>query len=440
MNSNININKEKTASLAFEVMQYSVNRLLTELRFMQKALLMLHPEIMSGYFGTDSEFLYFDDVSILKRFRENSRMIVLSVLHSVIHCILLHPYKRPPEQSEIWDIACDASVCMIIMSLDLKCTGYEEDAALIRETDLLRKKVKRLTAEGIYRFYSERRPDEKERERLSSLFRIDDHCFWKYRSSSEKNKSMKNNDREAKWKSTSRQILSDLESFSHSNSGSSDILIQNLSELTGEKVSYRDFLNSFAVQSEILRSDEDSIDYGYYTYGMSVCNGAALIEHTEYCEAKTIHDFIIAVDTSGSVRGKTVQKFVQQTWNILSQTDSVSSHVRIHIIQCDDRIRESVCITDNNEFISYMEKMKIRGLGGTDFRPVFELTDKMVSEGKISVPDGLVYFTDGCGTFPSVAPKYKTAFVFVDNESNNYNVPVWAMKVIVSEDTIIKSV
>ena len=49
---------------------------------------------------------------------------------------------------------------------------------------------------------------------------------------------------------------------------------------------------------------------------------------------------------------------------------------------------------------------------------------------------GLIYFTDGCGEFPKKKPDYDTAFVFIDDEYNNYDVPAWAIKLVLKKDEI----
>ena len=41
---------------------------------------------------------------------------------------------------------------------------------------------------------------------------------------------------------------------------------------------------------------------------------------------------------------------------------------------------------------------------------------------------------DGFGTFPEQMPDYETAFVFLDEELNNYDVPPWAMKLILRKE------
>ena len=50
--------------------------------------------------------------------------------------------------------------------------------------------------------------------------------------------------------------------------------------------------------------------------------------------------------------------------------------------------------------------------------------------------DGLIYFTDGFGTFPAQKPDYDTAFVFVDDEWNSYDVATWAIKLVLQKEEI----
>ena len=49
---------------------------------------------------------------------------------------------------------------------------------------------------------------------------------------------------------------------------------------------------------------------------------------------------------------------------------------------------------------------------------------------------GLIYFTDGFGTFPAKKPDYDAAFVFVDDGMNNYDVPPWAIKLVLQKEEI----
>lgn len=80
--------------------------------------------------------------------------------------------------------------------------------------------------------------------------------------------------------------------------------------------------------------------------------------------------------------------------------------------------------------------MKILGQGGTDFRPTFAYVDGLIADGEFSNLKGMIYFTDGEGTFPSRQPNYHTAFVFVDEGYINPSVPPWAIKLVLQPDDI----
>lgn len=80
--------------------------------------------------------------------------------------------------------------------------------------------------------------------------------------------------------------------------------------------------------------------------------------------------------------------------------------------------------------------MRIRGLGGTDFRPVFEYVEQLRRDKEFTNLKGLIYFTDGYGEFPAKKTDYDTAFVFVDDDYNNPDVPRWAIKLILQKDEI----
>jgi predicted metal-dependent peptidase len=80
--------------------------------------------------------------------------------------------------------------------------------------------------------------------------------------------------------------------------------------------------------------------------------------------------------------------------------------------------------------------MTIKGLGGTDFRPVFARVDELRRKKEFQNLRGLIYFTDGYGSFPEKKPDYDAAFVFVEDEYNNPDVPPWAIKLVLQRDEI----
>ena len=91
------------------------------------------------------------------------------------------------------------------------------------------------------------------------------------------------------------------------------------------------------------------------------------------------------------------------------------------------------CVED---FRKYMETLEIKGLGRTDFRPVFNRVDELVSEHEFSDLKGIIYFTDGLGTFPSKKPAYETAFIISSESSEVPDLPPWAIQMTLSENQL----
>lgn len=245
-------------------------------------------------------------------------------------------------------------------------------------------------------------------------------------------KAMSPQETERMWKDISERIQVDLDTASNSFGESAGDFVAALGEVNREKVDYAAFLRRFAVLGENVQINDDEFDYVFYTYGMKLYGRMPLIEPLEYKEVKRVREFVIALDTSESVAGELVQTFVNKTWNILKQTDNFFTKVNVHIIQCGAKVEEDVRITSQDEFDAYMQRMVLRGFGGTDFRPVFKHVDELVAQHEFSNFKGLIYFTDGYGTFPAMPPEYESAFVFVDNGREIPDVPPWAVKILMT--------
>lgn len=237
------------------------------------------------------------------------------------------------------------------------------------------------------------------------------------------------------WKQLSKEIQSELENFGKNHGDESQYLVQLLEHLNRERYDYAAFLKRFAVSGEVMRADLDAFEPGFYSYGLSLYGNVALIEPPEYKETQLVRDFVIAIDTSGSVRGDLVQAFMQKTYNILKSTESFFTKVNIFIIQCDTEVREAVQISGQSELDNYIAKMELKGLGGTDFRPVFQYVDDLRAKGILSGLKGLVYFTDGRGVFPENKPPYDAVFAFIGEPPET--VPPWAVKLMLEREDIV---
>ena len=191
----------------------------------------------------------------------------------------------------------------------------------------------------------------------------------------------------------------------------------------------------FADTVQLDRSREQWENAALELYG-----NLPLVEPVEFAEEKRIRDFVIAIDTSASTKDGLVRKFIERTYSILADETSFFSHMNVLIVQCDAAITDVARITCLRDLEDYLENPTIKGLGGTDFRPVFTYVDEALATGELNDLGGLIYFTDGQGTYPTRRPAYETAFVFLDSDDAAASAPVppWAMKVILDETFVLE--
>lgn len=242
---------------------------------------------------------------------------------------------------------------------------------------------------------------------------------------------------ESNWEELAKEIEMNLETFSKEWGDQAGNLIANLTIANRRKFDYTDFLRSFSVVTEQILLNPEEFDYTYYTFGMEMYGNMPFIEPLEYKEADTLHDFVIAIDTSESVSGPLVRKFIEHTFSILKETESFATTVNIHLIQADSKVQHDLKITDLKDIDRAMENYQIRGFGGTDFRPTFDYVTMLRERGELDSMKGMIYFTDGYGQFPEKMPDYDVAFVFVDDGSRELPpVPPWAIRLVLDEHDI----
>lgn len=450
--------EKKINNLAEEVLNLSRNSLTVNLRFLDSAMSRLTHRSYDGTIATDGEYIYYDPRHVLRVYKYSKEMSVRNYLHMVFHCVFRHFFINALVNETYWNLACDIAVENIINELDIPATKHKFDNEQKSVISELKNDVKQLTAEKLYRYFLDNKISEQDTEKLETIFAADDHSKWyEVKLALSSNKNELSSDKDGKlflmiqsaqvifeirqnlciiWEDISESMQIGLETFFKTRGDSSGSLVQNLKSVNREKYDYTNFLKQFAVSREAMKVNDDEFDYIFYTYGLQLYENMPLIEPLEYKDIKRIKEFVIAIDTSGSVAGDLVQRFVQKTYNVLKQEESFFTKINIHIIQCDSLIQEDVKITTQQEFDTYLERMELHGFGGTDFRPVFKFVDELIRQGEFTDLRGLIYFTDGYGVFPKSQPNYKTAFVFIEDDYEIPEVPVWAIKLILQSEEI----
>ena len=432
---------EKALEISDKILKNACSAILVNMRFLDSALFRLKFKASGISLATDGRFLYYNSQTLMNTYAKEPNAVNRDLLHVLLHCVFRHLFVGSGVDKRYWSLACDMAVEDILCGLDLAALETGSAAQIAKALAPFKKKIYPFTAEKIYRHLFDN-TSLKQVQRLEEIFYADDHTLWYF--SAEEASADKSDDGAAvsapqkealkkAWDDISRHVQLDLDTFSKKIGKRSGDLLFQLQNVNREKYDYGEFLKKFSVMGESIKVNDDEFDYVYYTYGLSLYENMPLIEPLEYKEEKRIKEFVIAIDTSGSVAGSLVHKFLQKTWDILKNGENFFTKINMYIIQCDAKLQDIARITCQEDFDAYMKDLKIKGAGGTDFRPVFAYVNNLVREGEFLRLKGLIYFTDGYGTFPEKKPDYDAAFVFLRDEYDNPSVPPWAIKLVLDD-------
>jgi predicted metal-dependent peptidase len=87
-------------------------------------------------------------------------------------------------------------------------------------------------------------------------------------------------------------------------------------------------------------------------------------------------------------------------------------------IWCDANVTRVDEVDEPGDLVELFAKWKKEGVGGgggTDFQPAFDKIEEMGL-----VPDMMVFFTDGYGTFPKSEPLYPVIWASISGKSVKY--------------------
>lgn len=446
-----------TVELCSGILCQARNELYLNMRFLDVSLSSLGFEADWGRRGmaTDGRFIYYGPEALMERYLQGRARVNRAYLHMLLHCLFCHIYTRGDRDKPYWDLACDIAMEHVIDGLHQKCV-HVPSSPLRRETYLrIGKALQRgdgedeasgkkeviptsgkrpvMTAQRVYRALRAMRLPERRFQLLQQEFMIDSHDLWE-----EESPSVQSQIRQNQWKDNREKMQTAMETGSDSSRDDSESLMDEIQVENRERYDYRRFLRKFAVLKEEMHTDADSFDYAFYTYGLSLYGNMPLIEPLESREVYRVEDFAIVVDTSMSCSGELVKRFLEETYDVLSESESYFKKVHVHIIQCDDKVQSDAVITCVQELKAYMENFQVKGQGGTDFRPAFEYVNGLIARGETGNLKGLIYFTDGKGVYPVKSPSYDTAFVFIEDMFTDETVPAWAMKVVLEEEQIME--
>ena len=427
--------------ICMDIWKQARNELYLSMRFLDVSLsrFFFLPETNITGMGTDGFGIYFYPDALIYLYKKDRIYINRAYLHIVFHCLFGHLTIPKTVDTALWDLAADIAVESIIDGLSVRAVRRYVSPYRKKVYQSLREKMKVLTVAGIYQVLEEKEAGREEDtwigeadfEKLRGEFFVDDHQLW-----NQEIPPQKMMERQKEWKEENEKLQTKMETFAKEASEDAEALAEQVRVENRTRYDYKKFLRKFSVLKEEIQVDPDTFDYIFYHYGMEMFGNVPLIEPQETKEMHKVEDFVIAVDTSMSCKEELIRKFLEQTYSVLSESESFFRKICVHIIQCDDKVQSDVVIHNQEEMERYMEQFEIHGFGGTDFRPVFGYVNELIAKKAFRRLRGLIYFTDGYGTFPAKKPLYETAFIFLKEDYSDVDVPAWAMKLILEPEQL----
>ena len=329
--------------------------------------LLLHLEPVEapglGTCGTDGHTLYYDQEQ-LDKWTDDEVMGVIA--HEGAHCAFQHISRLQHRERDKWNAATDMAANEILVAdgLTLPANG------LFPPNDLKGK-----SAEEIYAKLKDGKKSKP----------LDDHSKWSV-SGDKEDKGL-----EREWREHVAQAAQ-LAKAQGKLPGSIDSLI---GEVLRPRLDWRDLLRDY-IQSAAKTDYKLSPPNKRYLH---------LPLYLPSIQGETV-ELAVAIDSSGSVSDKLLTEFMGEIKGIAEQFSSF----RVHLVVCDAEVQEYRVVEEEWDW-----PKKIKGRGGTDFRPVFEeLRQKGVE------PSILVYFTDLYGEFPRDEPSYPVLWA---TSTKDYKVP-----------------
>lgn len=172
----------------------------------------------------------------------------------------------------------------------------------------LRQRLQVLNAEGVYKALEEMKLTERQIERLEAEFLVDDHQYWQLPPDSPKTSVVRQN----QWSNNREKLQTEMETMGNQQDEDTKSLLEQVQVENRSRYDYRRFLQKFSVLREEMQVDEDSFDYVFYTYGLSLYGNMPLVEPLESKEVSRIEDFVLVIDTSMSCSGDLVRRFLEK--------------------------------------------------------------------------------------------------------------------------------
>ena len=404
--------EEWQARMGGEVLAVVRSGLYLDFRFLDMALSALSPapDERCRVLATDGQVLFYQPSHLLRLYQDNPKYLNRLYLHTIFHCVFRHLWLKGRREPQLWSLACDIAVENVIDSLNR--TSVKRPLTYVRQNayQQITAEETLVAAAPVYRWLTRQTPGVL--RQLEREFVTDDHRLWP-KDAPDQPQQMPTPLPQKTWQKIGERMQTELDLRDKEAGDGADALKQQVKAANRSRRSYRDFLRRFCVLREEVKLDPDEFDLNFYTYGLSVYGNLPLIEPLESRESKKIRDFVIVIDTSESTSGELVKAFLKETFGLLKTGESFFAKCNIAVMQCDDAVRDLTFLHSTDELDRFAACLTLRDL------------------------QGVLYFTDGKGTYPTRRPPHETAFLFLETGTPPPDIPPWAMRLVLSPEEFL---
>lgn len=338
--------------------------------------------------ATNGKAIYYNPDFMSKQSYEETYFIVL---HEILHCVLMHTYRRNKRNHRLYNIAAD----YVVNDYIIRTLG------LIPPKDaLIDVAFANMNTEMVY----EKLKEQQDSDSLSieASIAMDSN-------SKIPGEVLDIPDESKKHERFNQNIIqSALDTAQKNGMGQKGDLseIENLLRIMDCKKKVKRIAWYHLLQNTVQHTIAS--DYGFKQPNVRyVASGFYLPSFS----VKTIQKLSLVIDVSGSIlsRPEMLNDFFEHIRNIAEDC----SVLNIDVITCDTMIREIFTVSS---YELMFHKFNITGGGGTDFNPPFKYYEDSYEQ-----PDVMIYFTDLDGYFPKEEPAYPVIWcVIKDNYDQSY--------------------
>lgn len=154
----------------------------------------------------------------------------------------------------------------MIDGLYLKCVHIQTPPFRMDWYGRLRQRLQVLNAEGVYKALEEMKLTERQLERLEAEFLVDDHQYWQLPPDAPKTGVVRQN----QWSNNREKLQTEMETMGNRQDEDTKAFWSRCRWKTEAAMIIADFCRNFLYCREEMLVDEDSFDYVFYTYGLSL--------------------------------------------------------------------------------------------------------------------------------------------------------------------------